>query len=272
MYGYWVNVGDQFDLRLNQYGGDALSVEGFNTDNNFVMDVTAGELQNLTVNWEVPENGIWQGMLWFGMPWEEEPMYHNMGPGFYVPVTINVGGIVLGGTTKQVDVSEAMRSFGADGSVVLTYTISIVNDGTEDIEVRMTDLLPEGTTYHEQFVQDPDQPPGEGWWYVAKWWYDSGASGYFWPGDDCEEESNGIPSLQSAEDYYPYLCFDALVGPSTSGTVHIQYQVKVLPWFYGTITNKADFWASWGEGYHEFFSRTATTEILYPAFLPLITK
>jgi uncharacterized repeat protein (TIGR01451 family) len=270
MYGYWVEPGDQFDLRLNLYGGDMLNVEGFNEENNFLMDVVPGELQNLTVNWEVPENGTWQGMLWFAMPWEESPQYYSMGPGFYIPVVINAGGIVLGGTSKEVDVQQALMSNNADGSVVLTYDITIVNDGTEDIWVHMTDLLPEGTTFHEQFVQDPDQPEGEGWWYVAKWWYDIGNIEYFWPGDYCDFGDD--ESVQGAEDYYPYLCWNGDVGPSTSGRVHIQYQVKVLPGFSGTVTNKADFWADWGENYHEFFSRTAMTEILHGVFLPLMTK
>ncbi len=79
-------------------------------------------------------------------------------------------------------------------------------------------------------------------------------------------------SVQGAEDYYPYLCWDGQVGPSTSGKVYIQYEVKVLPGFTGTVTNKADFFADWGESYHEFFARTATTEIFYGVFLPLMTK
>ena len=266
MYGYWIEPGDQFDLRLNLYGGDALNVEGFNDNNNFVMEVTPGELQNLTVNWEVPENGTWQGMLWLGMPWEESPMYYSMGPGFYIPVVINAGGIVLGNTTKQVDITQAL----VDSNTVLTYDIIIVNEGTEDIWVHMTDLMPEGTTFHEQFVQNPSEPPGVGWTFIAKWWYENGEMHYFWPGDYCYGGDDH--SVQATGDYYPYLCWDGQVGPSTSGKVYIQYEVKVLPGFVGTVTNKADFFADWGENYHEFFARQVTTDIFYGVFLPLMTK
>jgi hypothetical protein len=260
MYGSSINVGDQFDLRLQQYGGDKLNVVGANSDNNFVMDVTAGELQNLEITWEVPTNGIWQGMLWFGMPWEESPQYYSMGPGFYVPVTINAGGVMLSRTQKQVDKETALLTFNADESEVLTYHITIVNDGTEDVWVNMADLLPEGTTYHQQFVQDPDQVPGQGWWYVAKVWYDFDPEDpidYFWPGDYCDSNYGDGR----------YLCWNGEVGPSTSGKVHIEYQVKILPRFGGVITNKADFFVDWGE-YHEFFSRTATTQILRQVFMP----
>jgi hypothetical protein len=269
MYGLWVEPGAQFDLRLNQYGGDKLNVEGANRDNMYVLSTTPGEMQNLTVNWEVPGNGVWQGMLWFMMT-DDEMWFYGMGPGFYVPVTINANGVLLGNTSKQVSQEVAYVSTGADGATVLTYDITIVNDGTEDVWVQMADLLPEGVTYHEQFVQDPDQPPGEGWWYVAKWWYDIGNIEYFYPGDYCQGDD--VAAAQAANDYYPYLCWNGEVGPSTSGTVHIQYQVKILPGFAGEITNKADFWVDWGESFHEFFSRTATTDVFFPVFLPLIGK
>jgi uncharacterized repeat protein (TIGR01451 family) len=261
MYGYWVTPGDQFDLQMQLYGGDKLNVEGANSANNYVMDVTAGDLQNLVVNWEVPKKGVWQGMLWFGMPWEENQGYYSMGPSFYVPVTINAGGILLGRSDKTVDKEIAIASSSADDAQVLTYQITLVNDGTENAWVQMTDLLPEGTVFHEQFVQDPDQPPGQGWWYVAKWWYDFGPIEYFWPGDYC-------PFYESD---YSYLCWNGTVGPSTSGKVHIEYQVKVLPGYVGTITNKADFSVNWGN-YHEFFARTATTEALRGIFMPATFK
>jgi hypothetical protein len=266
MYGYWIDVGDQFDLRLQQYGGDKLNVVGANSDNNFVMDVTAGELQNLAITWEVPTNGIWQGMLWFGMPWEESPQYYSMGPGFYVPVSINAGGALLSRTQKQVDKETALLTFNADESEVLTYHITIVNDGTEEVYVQMADLLPEGTAFHEQFVQDPDQPVGQGWWYVGKWWYEFGQESnpieYFWPGEYCYGGTGNDN----------YLCWHGRVGPSTSGKVHIEYQVKILPKFGGVITNKADFFVDGGENYHEFFSRTATTQILRRVFMPFTFK
>jgi len=58
MYGYGVEPGDQFDLRLRMYGGDDLNIEGANTDNNYVLSVTPGETESLTVNWQVPESGM----------------------------------------------------------------------------------------------------------------------------------------------------------------------------------------------------------------------
>ncbi len=38
---------------------------------------------------------MWNGYLVFAMPWEEEPKNGSMGDYFYVPVTINFGGVDL---------------------------------------------------------------------------------------------------------------------------------------------------------------------------------
>jgi len=41
--------------------------------------------------------------------------------------------------------------------------------------------------------------------------------------------------------------------------------------FLGTIVNKADITVDYG-GYHDFFSRTATTEVRYCLFLPTVMR
>lgn len=248
MYGYYVEPGDQFDLHLMLHGGDDLNIAGADAGNNYVLDVTPGAAETLTVNWEVPSSGVWHGMLWFGMPWEEGGQYYSMGPGFYVPVTVNAGGIDAS-VTKTVD-----REWVLMGREILTYTIEVMNDGNEDAYVEVVDLLPEGVDYHEQWIDDPDEP-GDGEWYVAEWRFANGAHGYFWPdGDD-------------------YLRWDGDVGPGDSGKLTIQYQVKVKDGFVGEIVNKADVTFDHDTGYHSFLSSIATTEVLGPViYVPIITR
>ena len=259
MYGREIEPGDQFDLRLVTDGGEDLNVEGANTDNNFLLSVTPGETESLTVNWQVPESGTWYGYMWFGMPWEEEPQYNSMGPGIYVDVTINAGAVEFARSTKEVDQELVSISYDADDSVILTYLITLVNDGVEDTHVHLTDLLPEGVNYYEQWVQDPDDPQGDGWTYVVKVMYESGEIDYYWPGDECSGEyDNG-----------DYVCWEGDVGPSTSGKVYIEFKVKVKQGFVGTITNKADL-KIWDVA--EFLPLYATTEVAYPIFLPLAPR
>ena len=247
MYGYYVESGDQFDLHLTTYGGDSLSIAGATPDNNYVLDVTPGDPETLMVNWEVPSSGVWEGYLVFAMPWEEESQYYYMGPNFFVPVTINASGVEAE-VTKTVDKESVLM-----GHEILTYTIEIRNEGDENVSVEVMDLLPEGVAYHEQWIDDPDEP-GDGEWFVAKWWYENGAYGYFRPDDD------------------DYLRWAGDLGPSVSGKLYIQYQVKVDKGFVGEIVNKADVTFDYGNYYHTFLSDTAMTEVLYGLFLPLISR
>ncbi len=256
MYGRYIEPGDQFDLRLVTVGGDDLNVEGANSDNNFVLSVTPGETESLTVNWQVPESGTWYGYMWFGMPWEEESQYHSMGPGIYVDVMINAGAVEFARSTKEVDQEWVSVSHDADDSVILTYLITLVNDGVNDTHVHLTDLLPEGVVYYEQWVQDPSDEPGDGEEYVVKKWDETGKTSYYWPGDNCPGDY----------DIGEYVCWEGDVGPSISGKVYIEYKVKVKYGFVGTITNKADLKVF---RVNEFLHLYATTEVGYPIFLPL---
>jgi uncharacterized repeat protein (TIGR01451 family) len=246
MYGYYVQPGDQFDLRLVTYGGEDLNVEGANPDNNYVLSVTPGEKQNLLVNWQVPGPGVWNGYLWFAMPWEEEPTYWYQGSPIGVPVTINFKG-VSPSVTKTVDKEQVCNN-----NEILTYNITVANAGGQDAYVEVADLLPEGVNYHEQYVGEADDPD-YGNWYVAKWWYENGAHGYFWPDEN------------------DYIRWEGGVGPATSGSLYIEYQVKVKPGFAGTITNKADVTMDY-DGYHQFMSDTAVTQAFNCVYLPIISK
>ncbi|MBU0513024.1 MAG: hypothetical protein KJ638_15165, partial [Chloroflexi bacterium] len=258
MYGYWVEPGDQFDLRLNTYGGEGLAFEGVQ-GGYASLDTVPGEPESLVVNYEVPDNGIFNGYLVFGMPWEEEPENWWMGPGIFVPVTINANGVEFTYSSKVVDQEVGLQSSGTGNDVTLTYTITLVNDGVEDMFVRMVDLIPEGTTIYEQWVQDPDDPAGDGWWYTMKVSFDNGSTWYEWYTEDCWDNYNNGE----------YLCWTGNVGPSTSGKVYIEYTVKVLPHFAGEIMNKADVWMDWGD-YHDFFSLKAFTDVLYAVYLPIV--
>ena len=242
MYGRYVAPGDQFDLRLVTYGGEGLNVAGATADNNYVLSVTPGQTQHLTVNWKVPGSGVWWGYLWFGMPWDEEPQYWQMGPGIFVPVVINVSGVAPS-VTKTVD--REMVCGSTTASEILTYRITVVNNGNKDAWVSIADLLPEHTTYYQQY----DVHVGS---YVAKWWYENGAHGYFGPVGN-------------------YIRWSGSVGPSTSGKLYIEYKVKVDAGFVGTITNKADVTFDYGD-YHQFLSATATTRVNHCIFVPIVLK
>jgi len=246
MYGWEVMAGDQFDLRLTLYGGDDLSIEGANPDNNYVLSVTPGDPETLTVNWEVPGSGLWYGHLRFSMPLEE-PQYWYMGPGFYVPVTINVNA-VHAGATKTVDREMVCASRGGDHEI-LTYNITMTNSGNEDTYLEVADLLPEHTIYYYSYRPSSTEYPGS---YVAYWWDDTGRYGYFNPDRD------------------GYLRLEGDLGPSKSGKVYIEYKVKVEAGFVGDIVNSADITVLYP--YHDFFSRTATTEVRYCLRLLTIRK
>jgi hypothetical protein len=253
MYGYHVQPGDEFDLRMWTYGGEDLNVAGANSSNNYVLSATPGQTQNLTVNWKVPGRGVWNGWLWFAMPWEEEPVNWYQGNAIGVPVTINFGGVDLSRSTKEVDKAKVLVSHSADDSAILTYLITLVNDGTSDAWVHVADLLPDNVTYYEQYVNEG--PAGYVGSYVAKWWKDNGQHGYFWPDGD-------------------YINRDTDVGPGTSGKVYIEYKVKVNHGFVGTILNKADvtLYGTQDGDIHDSMALTTKTDVLYGIFLPIVIR
>jgi hypothetical protein len=284
MYGYDVMPGDQFDLHLTTYGGEGLSIVGAGPENNYVLDVTPGETEGVMVNWEVPGPGVWSGYLWFAMPWEEEPVYWYQGSYVYVPVTINAYGVDLSGSSKVVDKETVLMSSDMEGQVTLTYTVTLVNEGTEDVYVQMVDKLPEGTVFYKQAgAVQPEDPAlsqleggGAPEYYVAKAWNDVGGVWYFSPGDYCPGDYNNGQGSEYDGGDSEYLCWYGEVGPSTSGTVYIEYKVKILPHFAGEIMNKADVWmgsSSCGESscYHQFFALKAFTDVYYATFLPFVT-
>jgi len=237
MYGYHVAPGDQFDLHLTLYGGDNLSIEGATPANNYVLNVTPGVPETLTVNWKVPGSGVWYGYLSLGTGWS-----------FYVPVTINVNAIHVD-ATKTVDRERVCQRCLGSGHEILTYRITLVNDGNQDASFTVADLLPEGAIYYQQYIVEPDWYTGN---YVAKWWDDTGNHGYFGP------------------DWAGYIRWSGSVGPSY-GKVYIEYKVKVEAGFVGTIVNKADITVDYYPSYNSF-TRTATTEVRYCLFLPTILK
>ncbi len=283
MYGYDVQPGDQFDLKLVTFGGDDLNVDGANASNNFVLDVVPGQTESLTVNWEVPGSGVWSGYLWFAMPWEGQPDYFYQGPSFYVPVTINYLGLDMSLSAKTVDKDRVcMRQTGEHE--ILTYLIEVVNNGNTDVYAEVADLLPEGAIYYVQPIPEGSVPgptpvptavpvptaiPGaavsnQGADYVAKWRYGNrqeGYEGYLMP------DENG------------YIRWEGLIGPSKSGALYIEYQVKVEHGFVGTLLNKADVAIRAGEGgtdsvdsYTDFLALKATTNVFYCYNLPVVHK
>jgi hypothetical protein len=253
MYGNMVRDG-QFDLNLILHSGDGLNVSGVE---DYFLDVSAGEVEELTVNWRVPGPGLWHGSVHFYMPDDTYPE-SGMGPEICFPVTINANGIEFGRSSKEVDQDEVWMSHSTADDVVLTYTITLINDGVEEADIQLVDYIPVGTTMYEQWTQDPDEPQGDGWWYTMKVSYDNGSTWYDWYDNDCWGNYKGGD----------YLCWQGTVGPSTSGRVVIEYQVKILPGFYGEIMNKADVW--WDEwNYQEFFSLKTYTDVLYTVFFPI---
>jgi uncharacterized repeat protein (TIGR01451 family) len=257
MYGAYLTPQDQFDLHLQVFGGDDLSIAGSTPDNNYVLDVTPGETESLTVNWQVPGPGVWSGYMWFAMPWEEEPQNWYQGPWIGVPVTINFLGVIPT-VTKTVD-----KPLVCNNNGILTYLITVANEGGEDADVTVADLLPDGVNYYQQWIDDPDDP-GNGQMYVAKWWYANGANGYLSPVNDS-------------------ILWDGPVGPSISGRLYIEYKVKVKPGYWGSILNKADVTMDYGGqtvadkgregGYHVHLSATAHSQVYACTYyLPIIGK
>lgn len=246
MYGYAVNPGDQFDLHLTTFGGDGVSIEGATPANDYLISTTPGQAFSATVSYEVPESGIYDTYLFFAMPYDELDEYAQ-GPFIAVPVTINAGGADFSGSSKTVDQDWVNATTSGDHQI-LTYTIEIENDGNVDRSISLSDLLPENTTYVQQCITDPEHPD-YGDCYFAHWWFENGVDGYLSP------DSDG------------YLTGAWSVGPTTSGTLYVQYQVKVDHGFVGTITNKADVLVDYGN-HEELMALIAETEVLRPVFLP----
>ena len=147
MYGDYIEPGDEFDLKLTLYGGDQLNIAGSTAENNYVIDASPGESQSLQVNWTVPGAGMWYGFLWFATPWDEEGMYHYMGPGIYVPVFINKEAATV---SIEKDVSQEMVDLGD----IITYTIKIKNGGVGLVYLDMTDVLPMGLGFYPGYGND----------------------------------------------------------------------------------------------------------------------
>ncbi len=177
-------------------------------------------------------------------------------------------------STKTVDKANVFVSQSADQSAILTYRITLVNDGVSEANVEVADLLPDNTTYYQQYVNEG--PNGYNGTYVAKWWNDTGEHGYFWPdGDDIRWSSccRCLPIAKSATiSVNGNGC--VWVGPSTSGRVYIEYKVKVDHGFAGAILNKADvtLYDTWDGNIHEAMALRATTNVRYGIFLPLMFR
>jgi uncharacterized repeat protein (TIGR01451 family) len=158
--------------------------------------------------------------------------------------------------TKTVD-----KPLVCNDNGILTYLITVANEGGEDVYVTVADLLPDGVNYYQQWAEGPDVPD-DGRMYVARWWFANGANGYLEPEGD-------------------YIRWEGFVGPSISGELYIEYKVKVKPGFWGSILNKADVTMGSGdvsakegeEDYHIFLSATAKSQV-YPCtyYLPIIAK
>jgi uncharacterized repeat protein (TIGR01451 family) len=169
MYGYGVIPGDQFNLKLSLYGGDSLSVFGANPDNNYVVDTVPGEPVELTVDYTVPGPGLWEGGLWFAMPWEEEPTYWYQGSSIYVPVFVNKEGVI---PSIEKEVSQEEVVWGD----VLTYTIHIENQGSQGVWMEVTDMLPPGLALQWEptswIMDQANHETHHGWWYEVSCYLD----------------------------------------------------------------------------------------------------
>jgi uncharacterized repeat protein (TIGR01451 family) len=251
MYGYAVNEGDTFDLSLWTYGGEGVSIEGATADNNYLLDMAAGVPEALTVNYDLPGTGVWSTYLAFAMPEVGVPEPYTEGPWIWVPVTINAGGAYVEQSSKTVDKEIVRVTHEGEDHEILTYLITVVNNGDSDIYAEVYDLLPANTMYYEQTVTDVEDPD-YGTTYVAKWWFENGEYGYFWPDDD-------------------YIRWDGPVGPTFSGKLYIEYKVKVKHGFVGTIDNKADV-SIYYDDYAEPMELHAYTDVRYTLYLPSIFR
>jgi uncharacterized repeat protein (TIGR01451 family) len=262
LYGYSVKPGDLFDVKLSLYDGSNLAIQGANAANNFKLDTNAGEIQDLKVNWSVPGSGVWYGYMWFGMPWEESPSEYIMGPGIFVPVTVNAGGIDLSQSTKTVDKTKLISRVFGESHEIITYTITVVNTGNVDTTFEIRDLLPEGLSYEYTARQptEDDQTTS----YIARWWNDVGQHGYLLPDEDgyLMFGCGAVRAPSTPEMVCPK------VGPSTSGKLYIQYRAKVETGFAGAITNRVDI----STPDQMLVSRMATTDVYKPLFMPLFMK
>ena len=147
---------------------------------------------------------------------------------------------------------------------ILTYLIEVVNNGNTDVWAQVADLLPEGAIYYVQPFPDTavlDQAAG----YVAKWWYER------------DEEGDLMPEGYLMPDENGYIRWEGLIGPSISGTLYIEYQVKVEHGFAGALLNKADVAIRAGSGgiasvdsYTDFLALKATTNVFYCYSMPFI--
>lgn len=148
VYGYYVEPGSKFNLRLGLYGGDGLTIPGANTGTNYLLNTTAGISQNVTINWKVPGPGLWNGYLVFAMPAEATDNCNNcsQGPSIYVPVTINSEGSLV---SVEKTVSQSTAAWGD----VLKYAITVKNNGSEQVYLSLIDQLPVGVDWTGQQVE-----------------------------------------------------------------------------------------------------------------------
>jgi hypothetical protein len=215
MYGYGVDAMDRFDLELILGGGDDLSIAGATEANDFLLDTTAGEPFSMTVNWEVPGTGVWEGWMSFYVPREDYPDWSQC-TWIDVPVTINAGGVDLSQSTKKVDQESIVyREVGAEEKV-LSYQIELKNTGDADAWVQVKDLLPNGVSAVRHYTET-ERFNGN---YVVHWWNNYGEYGFF--NDGAYIINRGF-----------------MLGPNNAETVYLEYQLKVDAGYMGTIDNIA---------------------------------
>ncbi len=260
MYGYEVLPGDTFDLRMWLYGGEGLTIEGADQDNYYILDTTAGELGEVTVNWQVDGPGIWSGYLVFGMPWEESPSSYNQGPEIFVPVTINKEGAL-------VDIQKDVDKLMADWGEILTYTITISNEGSNPAGMEVTDVLPAGL----ELINDWTDFDGITSTLAVA------APELFGIDDDTLEDGECWMHYDGYRRSVRYGCHLPVEYNGefyTSDTISFRVRVEAQPG--DTFLNKADLkfwpWDSWWDIPYTYISDTAYSFVPLKLLLPLITR
>jgi uncharacterized repeat protein (TIGR01451 family) len=244
MYGYRVEPSDRFDLRLQVYGGDGLSIPGANDSTFYTLPATPGVPQDVTVNWQVPGPGVWEGFLAFAMPWEESKGW-SQGPEIYVPVTINKEGVMLHGVQKTV--SQQLANWGD----VLTYTISVNNTGAPTY-IEIKDPLPPdlewipGSQIVELKLGDTyTRPVGLNLWNGG---YDEYMRTVYWDGD--------LPVLGDTAYTELRLTFKARVAGQPGTRFH---NVASVTWYYNDTSDTTQ-------------SNAVDSTVALSTFLPLILR
>ncbi|MDX9831200.1 MAG: S8 family serine peptidase [Anaerolineae bacterium] len=246
MYGNWIEPGDQFNLKLTLWGG-GLTFNDTPIDLFAILDAEPGVPLQIQVDWEVPGPGVWEGIMYFVMPYEQGGGWYIMEPEIVVPVVINKEGVL---PTIQKDVSQEIVHWGDE----VVYTITIENPGAETAWMQVTDVLPEGLELIDEWTE---------WNGITSVLATQAPEAFQ---DQCDMWYDGWMRTVHYDCYLP-LEYDGQIY--TQDTITFRARVEAQP---GLLSNKADLKVYYGDVSSGFYSDTADIHVPYSIYLPLAAK